>query len=851
MQGDLFERIDSLARTPVLLVACDYDGTLSEIVPDPTRALPNAAALKAFRDVSVLPWTTSAVLSGRSIADLVRFLGDSGPEWRIGSHGAEWRKPGLTLTATQREQLRQVIEIIASIAQTGRGLRCERKPAGVALHYRGVEESGIADHAVATAVERCGALAGVHVRHGSKVVEFTVVEQDKGEALRRARHESGATGVLFLGDDLTDEDAFRTLRADEIGIKVGSGDSAAGFRVADIDGVATVFQRLASARAEWCRSRRIVALEKCAILSDQRTIAVVSPGARISWLCLPRLDSAAVFAELVGDGSAGSFEIAPADDASPPRCAYSGDSFVLMTEWQGLLVTDYLDCSNGRAFQKAGRADLIRVIEGTRPARVRFAPRLDYGRIPTQLEIRDGGLEVKGSNDPTVLRSQGVKWHIRSEGVHHTAEAVVQPSNSPVVLELRYGSANLKAVAEEEPERREQNRRFWSGWARSLKLPSVFPEHVKRSALVLKALCYGPTGVIAAAATTSLPEQIGGTRNWDYRFCWPRDAAHSAAALVRLGNTGHALKFLDWMLEVIDRCEAPERLHPIYTLSGNHLPPEAELSHLAGFAESRPVRIGNAAANQVQLDVFGPIVHLAAMLAERGAPIAPDHWRLVRAMVRAVEARWTEPDHGIWEMRKERQHHLHSKVMCWHTIDRALVVEEAVCGTRSPDWIALRNSIRDDALARGWSRALGAFAGAYDHDYPDAAVLKIGLTGMLEVGDPRWAATVEMVDRELRDGPTVRRYRVDDGLPGMEGGMHVCTGWLIESLITLGRLAEARAILDQFAALLVGPGILTEQFDPQHGLAVGNLAQAYSHLAFIDAAVAIHNATDPKSEGRP
>jgi trehalose 6-phosphate phosphatase len=296
------------------------------------------------------------------------------------------------------------------------------------------------------------------------------------------------------------------------------------------------------------------------------------------------------------------------------------------------------------------------------------------------------------------------------------------------------------------------------------------------------------------------------------------------------------------MLEVVDRCETPDRLHPIYTLSGSHLPPEAELGHLAGFAQSRPVRIGNAAANQVQLDVFGPIVHLVAMLAERGAPISPDHWRLVRSMVRAVASRWTEPDHGIWEMRMERRHHVHSKVMCWHTVDRALVVEEAVCGTRSQDWISLRSAIREDVLSRGWNSTLGAFSGAYDQDHLDTAVLKIGLTGLLDAGDPRWAATVEMITRALRDGVTVRRYRVDDGLPGTEGGMHICTGWLIESLLSLGRVDEATALFEQFAAMFNGPGILTEQFDPRHGLAVGNLAQAYSHLAFIDAAVALDRA---------
>lgn len=841
MHPDLKGRLEVLARTPLLLVASDYDGTLADIVTDPALALPDVGALNAFRSLRHVPWTSTAVVSGRPISDLGTFLGDCVPSYLIGSHGAEWQRSGVTLSIEERDRLVQVAGIIAHVVDGRPELRYELKPAGVALHTREASEA-IAQAAVASAIDRCGRLPGVHTRHGSQVVEFMVVGANKGDAVKRARQASAATGVLFVGDDITDEDVFKTLTGDDVSVKVGEGEAAARHRVNSIAEVAEVLQFIAVQRAAWANARCLVPLDQCAVLSDQRTAAVVSPGARISWLCLPRLDSAAIFAELVGDSTAGMFEVSPVEGGAPLRSGYDGDSFVLVTEWPGLRVTDYLDCSAGRAFQKAGRADLVRVIEGTSPARIRFAPRLDYGRIATQLRVRDGGLEVEGSNDPIVLRSAGVEWTITSEGVHHTAEAIVQPAAGPIVLELRYGTANLSPTSDTEPDRRDQNRRFWSGWAHSLKLPTMCPELVKRSALVLKALCYGPTGVIAAAATTSLPEQIGGVRNWDYRFCWPRDAAKAAASLVRLGNTGHALKFLDWMLEVVDRCETPDRLHPIYTLSGGHLPPEAELGHLVGFAQSRPVRIGNAAANQVQLDVFGPIVHLVALLTERGAPISPDHWRLVRAMVRAVEARWSEPDHGIWEMRLERRHHVHSKVMCWHTVDRALVVEEAVCGARNPEWTALRNAIREDVLVRGWSSALGAFSGAYDHGYLDAAVLKIGLTGLLDSGDSRWAATVDLISRELRGGPTVRRYLVDDGLPGGEGGMHICTGWLIESLLSLGRVEEATTLFDQFAAMFKGPGILTEQFDPRHGLAVGNLAQAYSHLAFIDAAVALDRA---------
>lgn len=843
MQTELRSRLEALARTPLLLVACDYDGTLANLVPDPSAALPARGALDTMTVLDKLSWTSTAIVSGRAVKDLRQFLGGFSPSHLVGSHGAEWQREGLTLADDEQDRLRQLIRIISEIADAHAGVRCEIKPAGVALHVRSASPD-VSQLAIALALTRCESTPGVHIRHGSQVVEFLVVNANKGDALKRIRHALGASGVLFIGDDLTDEDAFRTLRESDVAIKVGEAETIARHRVDSVADVIEVLGFIAAARAEWAGSRNLIQLDRCAILSDQRTAAVISPGARISWLCLPRLDSSAVFAELLGDAAAGFFEIAPIESAEPIRSEYLTDSFIHITEWPGLKVTDYLDCSTGRAFQRAGRTDLIRVIEGTSAARIRFAPRLDYGRIATQLKPREGGIFVEGSNDPIALRSGSVSWTIHDEGVHQTAEAIVDPSAGPIVLELCYGTARLTSSPEPEPERRESNRRFWSGWASSLKLPRAYPNLVKRSALALKSLCYGPSGAIAAAATSSLPEHVGGVRNWDYRYCWPRDAAKAAASLVRLGNMGHALKLLDWLLEVVDRCESPDRLHPIYTLTGNRLSPEADIGHLAGYGQSFPVRTGNAAAHQVQLDVFGPIVHLVAMLAERGAPISPDHWRLVRAMVRAVESRWTEPDHGIWEMRLERRHHVHSKVMCWQTVDRALVVEEAMSGTQNSDWIALRAAIQADVLSRGFNQAVGAFTGAYGHDYLDAAVLKIGLTGFLDSSDPRWLSTVNLIERELRDGPTVRRYRIDDGLPGGEGGMHICTGWLIESLLSVGRVADARQLFDQFAGMFTGSGILTEQFDTRHQMAVGNLPQAYSHLAFIDSAVAFDQIRD-------
>lgn len=850
MQLELDERLRAIACAPILLIACDYDGTLAELVNDPSRALPHADAIAAVQRCTLTPWTSVAVISGRSLDELRRLLGPARPHFIAGSHGAELQGSGVTLTETQHSSLSQIAGTIEALTRRAPGLRMERKPASVVLHFREADARD-AQAALQAAVSSCASLPETHVRHGSDLVEFMVIPASKADALRHARQKFGATHVVFIGDDLTDEDAFRSLGSNDLSVRVGAGQTNAIHRVPGVPDVAELLHALARYREEWAASRNLVRLERCGLLSDQRTAAVVSPSGSISWLCLPRIDSSAIFGELIGGPSAGYFMIGPRDATTPPKCSYDGDSFVLVTEWPGLRVTDYLDASGGRAYQKAGRADLIRVIEGSGLADIRFAPRLDVGRIATRLREKDDGLEVDGSNDPICLRSPGVAWSIEADGVHQTAHAVVDPSKGPIVLELRYGTASLTPATTPEADRRDQNRRFWSGWSHSLRLPAAHPELVKRGALVLKALCHGPTGGLAAAATTSLPELVGGTRNWDYRYCWPRDAAMAAAALVRLGNTGHALKLLDWILGVVDRCESPDRLRPIYTVSGSHLPPEAELGHLSGYGESRPVRISNAAANQVQLDVFGPIVHLVALLAERGAPITPDHWRLVRAMVRAVESRWHEPDHGIWEIRLERRHCVHSKAMCWHTVDRALVVEESVLGTRNAEWRSLADAIRQDVLERGWNADLGAFVGTYECPYPDAAVLTLGLTGLLDRDDPRWRSTVAFVERELRDGPTVRRYNTDDGLPGGEGGMHLCTGWLIESLASIGRVREAAELLDQFAALTSGPGILTEQFEPATNMSIGNFAQAYSHLAFINAAIAVGDPSAiPQTQGR-
>ena len=832
----LADAVRAAAGAPILLVACDFDGTLSTIAPRPDLARPDSQALALLRTLAAMPHTHVAVISGRARADLVRLLGDSDIRL-IGSHGAEAGNPAMvSLTPAARALLDALAEELDPLVRGTPGAFVERKPTGVAFHYREAAP-GAGERAVGRIYDTLADREGVFLLPGSRVVELTVIEPHKGRALESMRFRVDAGAVVFIGDDITDEHAFEVLRAGDAGVKVGPGPTRAAYRIPDQGGVPPLLHDLLDARRAAHSVRRWEPIQRHAILSDQRTVAVVDSGARLTWLCLPRIDSPALFASLVGGEVGGSFEIAPLSPGGPARQAYLGDSLVLRTEWPDVSVTDYFDCTGGRPYQRAGRSDLVRVVEGSGRVQLRFSPRLDFGRLPTRLTLHGHGVEIDGSADPVVLIVPGATWTIIEEGVHQTAVTEVDPSAGPVVIELRYGSASARPAPLGEADRRRQTERFWSGWAATLRLPARQPELVRRSALILKALCHGPTGAIAAAGTTSLPGPIGGSRNWDYRYCWPRDASLAAAALLRLGNSGVAMKLLDWLVGVVDATDSPERLRPIYTMAGSHLGSEAEIGSLPGYADSRPVRVGNAAALQVQLDVFGPIVDVVAMLGEAGAPVTPQYWRLVEAMVMAVLRRWQEPDHGIWEIRQERRHHVHTKVMCWHAVNRAMAVAEMVLGRPRPGWAELRDAIARDVLERGWSNDAKAFTTAYGVPDADAATLHIGLTGLVPPDDPRFVATVEAVERVLRRGPVVYRYLFDDGLPGVEAGFHICTSWLIESLVLVGRRADAESLFESMCGLAGPLGLYSEQHDPGWSLSAGNFPQAYSHLGLINAAV--------------
>ncbi|MEL7206934.1 MAG: trehalose-phosphatase [Actinomycetota bacterium] len=842
---DLDDGLGLVAQTPQLLVACDYDGTVAPLVDDPMAAEPNRATVVALRTLAELPLTYVAVISGRSLRDLAALSRLPTEVHLVGSHGSEWDIGfGRELTDEQHDLRRQIKDDLAAIADETPGARLETKPAAVAFHYREVDPA-TAEEAIARIEAGAAGRPGVRTHRSDHVIELLVIDTDKGEALDALRARVGATAVLFIGDSAADEGAFRTLRGPDIGIRVGEGDTSAEYRVDDTEVVSHTLAKVADLRTDWVAGAGAVPIEDHALLSDQRTAALVTPGARVTWLCAPRIDSAAVFAELVGGPPAGFFSIAPSDGSEPTGQRYLDDTLVLETTWADLSVTDYLDVGEGRTDRLAGRTDLVRTVRGSGSVRIEFAPRLDFGRYETRLRVRDDGVEVVGAADLMALRAPGVEWELADDGRHHTATATVALGDEPLVLEFRCGTASLKPSTTDAPVRQSVTAGFWSAWAGQLDRCTVEPELVERSALTLKALCYGPTGAIVAAPTTSLPETIGGVRNWDYRYCWLRDAALSAAALVRLGSYSEAMGFLDWVLRVLDqRSDDPSRLHPLYLVTGRHLPPEADIAELPGYAGSRPVRVGNAAERQVQLDVFGPVVDLIALLGETGAPLSSEHWRLVQAMVSAVDQRWDEPDHGIWEARRPPRHHVYSKTMCWVTVDRALKVAGEFVDDDHEDWQDLRSRIADDVLTRGWKDEVGSFSAAYDGTDLDASTLAVGLWGLLEPGDDRFEKTVGCVEQALREGPTVYRYHYDDGLPGREGGFHLMTSWLIDAYLLVGRLDDAKALFTDLTDRVGGTGLLSEEYDPATGRALGNHPQAYSHLGLINNALNLEAALD-------
>ncbi|MGH8792209.1 MAG: trehalose-phosphatase [Stackebrandtia sp.] len=850
LDPELRTALTALARTPQLLVACDYDGTLAPIVSDPASATPRPESVTALRLLANLPQTKVSVISGRALRDLAVLSRLPSEIHLVGSHGSEFDLDFTRELTSEQVALRvKLTETLTTIANGHEGVRVEPKPAGAALHTRGADRE-VAAAVVAEVRSGPASWPDIQAMEGKEVVDLSVVTTHKGNALDVLRHQLGASAVLFIGDDVTDENAFAQLRGPDVGVRVGKqGHSKATYRVDDTLDVAQLLATLVEIRRSWLHGEDAQFIERYSLLGDGAAVALLSPDARVAWMCHPRPDSGALFASLLGGTPAGHFSISPVADGLPLGQRYIPDTMTVETKWAGLTVVDWMDSAPLRSGDSHTTV-LVRELSGRTRAEVVFAPRPEFGQMQVRLQPVGDGLMVLGANEPMTLRSPGVEWHIECDGDKDTAKATIDlaKAGGSVVLELRCGSDDMSPPATSLEERRRDTEGDRLEWVRQLDLPARDRDMVVRSALTLRELCHEPTGGILAAPTTSLPEDLGGVRNWDYRFCWLRDGSMTARALVELGSLHEAENFLRWVARVVESTGGhPEWLAPLYTIDGQALGPEAVIDTLPGYAGSRPVRVSNAANRQVQLDVFGPVADLVAAVADRRGSLTEFEASVVTSMADAVERRWHEPDHGVWEARQAPRHHVYSKVMCWYTIDRALHLSKRFDMPAKSTWPALREAIAKNVTDLGWNDQVEAYTASYGTTDLDAASLWIGISGLLAPDDVRFVKTVNAIEAGLRSGPTVYRYRSDDGLPGTEGGFILCASWLAEAYLLIGRRTDAEELYRQILFCAGPTGLLPEEWDPLAERGLGNHPQAYSHLGMIRCAILLngHRAASP------
>ncbi|TRW44028.1 glycoside hydrolase family 15 protein [Georgenia yuyongxinii] len=587
-------------------------------------------------------------------------------------------------------------------------------------------------------------------------------------------------------------------------------------------------------------------IEEYAVLGDARSVAVVSRRGSIDWLCLPWLDSEACFAALLGTSENGRWLLtAVSADDGEVRVdrRYLGDSWVLETTYT-------TPTGQARVIEamplRDERSDIIRRIEGVSGTVTfvhEFVVRFGYGKTRPWVHREkdpDGRTVIRAVAGPDALTMHGDRLPRADNGRHLDYFDITAGDVQDLVLTWNHSWEPVPRLPDVDHElvRTEQ---IWAGWARTSTYDGEFDEQVRRSLLVLRLLTQDPTGGIAAAATTSLPEEIGGERNWDYRFSWLRDAALTLEALLELGFRGEGETWRQWLLRAA--AGEPEHLQIMYRLDGARELPERELAHLPGYAGSRPVRVGNAAVDQHQNDVLGEVM-LALDLARRaGLRADDDGWALQRHLVDSLLARWTEPDHGIWEIRGPLRHFTHSKVMCWAALDCAVrAVEDYGCTGPVEKWRAARAQVHADVLAHGWDDELRSFVQYYGAKHTDASLLQMVQVGFLPPDDPRLHGTIARIRQELADGPWVRRYLTSTGVDGLAGDEHpflACCFWLVDALARTGDVATAHHHMEQLCAVINDVGLLAEEYDPVGHRFTGNFPQAFSHLTLVRAAHAL------------
>ncbi|MFE3453566.1 glycoside hydrolase family 15 protein [Nonomuraea sp. NPDC059194] len=581
-------------------------------------------------------------------------------------------------------------------------------------------------------------------------------------------------------------------------------------------------------------------IEDYALIGDMQSAALVGRDGSIDWLCLPRFDSPACFAALLGKESNGHWWLGPTGRPVADRRRYRGETLILETEYDTptgtVRVIDFMP-------PRDRNPDVVRIVEGvsgTVEMSTQIRIRFDYGRIVPWVRRSDGHLQAVGGPDSVWLHSpvplKGGDYAHRATFPVKAGERLSfvftwNPSHEPMP---RLISPDEHLVQTEE---------LWDEWVSQCTYKGPWREAVVRSLITLKALTYSPTGGIVAAPTTSLPEDLGGVRNWDYRFCWLRDATMTLDALVGSGYLDEAASWRAWLLRAI--AGRPQDLQIMYGVAGERRLPEMELGWLDGYEDSRPVRIGNGAVNQLQLDVYGEVMN--CLYSSRTSGLAPDDraWSIQRELLGYVEEHWDEPDEGLWEVRGPRRHFTHSKVMCWVAVDRAIRQVENFGRTGPVErWREVRDRIHEEVCAKGYDETRNTFTQSYGSYEVDAALLLMPIVGFLPVDDPRVAGTVAAIERELLTDGFVLRYPVAadndvDGLPGGEGAFLACSFWLVEVMAMQGRTDEACALFDRLLTLRNDVGLLSEEYDPRYGRLVGNFPQAFSHVPLVHAARAL------------
>jgi GH15 family glucan-1,4-alpha-glucosidase len=575
-------------------------------------------------------------------------------------------------------------------------------------------------------------------------------------------------------------------------------------------------------------------LEDYALIGDMQTAALVGRDGSIDWLCLPRFDSSACFAALLGDPSHGRWLLSPSVPFRTRR-RYREDTLVLDTEYEtdsGLVrVTDLMT-------PRRGHARVLRLVEGVRgvvPMRMELNLRFDYGAAVPWLRPGRRGITAVAGPDAVALRTD-VPLDVSTGLV--TADVKVAAGQRLSFTLVWHPSFEDPPARVDPWEAERATVRMWREWASRCTYRGEWKGAVVRSLLTLKALTYRPTGGIVAAPTTSLPEQLGGPRNWDYRFCWLRDATFTLYSLLQAGYEEDAEAWREWLLRAV--AGDPRDLRIVYGVAGERRIPELEVTWLPGYEGSLPVRVGNEAAHQFQLDVYGEVLDLLHQASREGLPHEAASWEMERRIMDTIESTWRDPDEGIWEVRAGPKHFTHSKVMAWVGVDRAVRSVE-LFGFEGPveRWRALRDQIHAEVCREGFDEELGAFTQSYGAKHLDASTLMIPLVGFLPASDPRMIGTVKAIRERLMDDGFVRRYDTDsrvDGLPGSEGAFIPCTCWLADCLALQDETDAARELFERVLSVRNDLGLLSEEYDVANKRMVGNFPQAFSHVSVVGTA---------------